>query len=37
VADRRYYEPSGHGAEARLGDRAERIRAIVRRTTEPND
>ncbi len=37
VTDRRYYEPSGHGAEARLGDRAERIRAIVRRMTKPND
>src|ERR1035441_842331 len=37
VADRRYYEPSGHGAEARLAERAERIRAIVHRTTKPND
>src|SRR6202522_341358 len=31
VADRTYYEPSGHGAEARIADRAERIRAILRR------
>jgi putative ATPase len=31
VADRTYYEPSGHGAEARIGERAERIRAILRR------
>ena len=43
VADRRYYQPSGHGAEARLAERAERIRAIVHqaerpsRTTKPND
>ncbi len=29
VADRRYYEPSGHGLEARVGERAERIRAIL--------
>src|ERR1700689_4710009 len=32
VADRTYYEPSGHGAEARIAERAERIRAILRRT-----
>src|SRR6202050_3537514 len=31
VADRTYYEPSGHGAEARIAERAERIRAILRR------
>ncbi len=29
VADRRYYEPSGHGAEARYAERSERIRAIL--------
>jgi putative ATPase len=29
VADRTYYEPSGHGLEARVGERAERIRAIL--------
>ena len=29
VAGRRYYEPSGHGAEARYADRNERIRAIL--------
>jgi len=31
VADRTYYEPSGHGAEARIAERAERIRAVLRR------
>ena len=31
VADRTYYEPSGHGAEARIAERTERIRAILRR------
>src|SRR6204780_2375505 len=31
VADRTYYEPSGHGVEARIAERAERIRAILRR------
>jgi len=31
VADRTYYEPSGHGMEARFGERAARIRAILRR------
>src|SRR5271154_4307875 len=31
VADRIYYEPSGHGQEARIAERAERIRAILRR------
>ncbi|MDQ2810746.1 MAG: replication-associated recombination protein A [Actinomycetota bacterium] len=30
VADRTYYEPSGHGAEARVAERAERIRGILR-------
>jgi putative ATPase len=29
VAGRRYYEPSGHGTEARYADRNERIRAIL--------
>ena len=29
VAGRRYYEPSGHGLEARVAERAERIRAIL--------
>jgi putative ATPase len=31
VADRTYYEPSGHGLEARIAERAERIRAILRK------
>jgi putative ATPase len=31
VADRTYYEPTGHGAEARYAERAERIRAVLRR------
>src|SRR3984957_18058703 len=31
VADRIYYEPSGHGQEARVAERAARIRAILRR------
>jgi putative ATPase len=31
VADRVYYEPSGHGNEARVAERASRIRAILRR------
>ena len=30
VADRTYYEPSGHGQEARAAERAGRIRAILR-------
>src|ERR1700736_4752402 len=30
VADRRYYEPSRHGLEARVAERAERIRAILK-------
>jgi putative ATPase len=29
VADRRYYEPTQHGAEARYAERAERIRAAL--------
>jgi hypothetical protein len=32
VADRRYYEPSQHGLEARIAERAERIRAILDKT-----
>ena len=35
VADRTYYEPSGHGAEARYRERSERIRAILGRGQEP--
>jgi putative ATPase len=31
VADRVYYEPSGHGNEARVAERASKIRAILRR------
>jgi putative ATPase len=31
VAERRYYEPSRHGLEARVAERAERIRAILGR------
>jgi putative ATPase len=34
VADRTYYEPSGHGAEARYAERSERIRAILGRRGE---
>jgi putative ATPase len=30
LADRRYYQPSGRGAEASLAERAERLRSIVR-------
>ena len=30
VADREYYTPSGHGDEAAIGERLERIRAILR-------
>ncbi len=37
VADRRYYEPSGRGAEARYAERSERIRAILARRREPGD
>jgi len=29
VADRTYYEPSEHGLEARVAERARRIRAIL--------
>jgi putative ATPase len=35
VADRTYYEPSGHGAEARFRERSERIRAILGRGDVP--
>jgi putative ATPase len=31
VADRTYYEPSRHGLEARVAERAERIKAILKR------
>jgi putative ATPase len=34
VADRIYYEPSGHGQEARVAERAGRIRAILRKKPE---
>ena len=34
VADRIYYEPSGHGQEARVAERAARIRAILRREND---
>ena len=34
VADRIYYEPSGHGQEARVAERAGRIRAILRKTNK---
>jgi putative ATPase len=36
VADRIYYEPSGHGQEARVAERAGRIRAILRRKSNSN-
>ena len=35
VADRIYYEPSGHGLEARLAERAERIRAVLKKKEQP--
>jgi putative ATPase len=34
VSDRVYYEPSGHGLEARIAERAERIRAVLRKNPE---
>jgi hypothetical protein len=34
VADRIYYEPSGHGQEARVAERAGRIRAILRKEND---
>src|SRR5580692_11472200 len=37
VAGRTYYEPSSHGMEARFSERAERIRAILRRAKNTND
>src|SRR5215471_12577309 len=33
VADRRYYEPSRHGLEARVAERAGRIQAILRKSS----
>jgi putative ATPase len=35
VADRIYYEPSGHGQEARVAERAGRIRAILQKRNNP--
>ena len=35
IAGRRYYEPTGHGAEARYADRAERIRDILDGSDRP--
>ena len=35
VANRTYYEPSGHGLEARIAERAERIRAILKQGRGP--
>jgi putative ATPase len=35
VADRRYYEPSQHGTEARYADRSQRIRAALGKPDEP--
>jgi putative ATPase len=35
VADRTYYEPSGHGLEARIAERAERIRAVLKKKEQP--
>ncbi len=37
VADRTYYEPSGHGAEARYAERSERIRARLRKPRDPDE
>jgi putative ATPase len=37
VAERRYYEPSRHGLEARVAERAERIRAILGRADGRRD
>jgi putative ATPase len=37
VADRIYYEPSGHGQEARVAERAGRIRAILRRKSNSKE
>jgi putative ATPase len=35
IAERRYYEPSRHGTEARYAERSERIRSILGRRPEP--
>jgi putative ATPase len=35
IAERRYYEPSRHGTEARYAERSERIRSILDRRGEP--
>ena len=37
VADRIYYEPSGHGQEARVAERAGRIRAILRKPSNASN
>jgi putative ATPase len=37
VSDRTYYEPSGHGLEARIAERAERIRAVLRKNPEEKE
>jgi putative ATPase len=37
VADRKYYEPSRHGLEARVAERAERIRAILDQAGRGNE
>ena len=36
IAGRRYYEPTQHGAEARYAERAERIRAVLGKPSEPD-
>jgi putative ATPase len=35
LVGRRYYEPTTHGAEARVAERSERIRSILRGGTDP--
>jgi putative ATPase len=37
LAGREYYQPSGHGAEARYAERAERIRAILAQAREAGE
>jgi putative ATPase len=37
VSDRIYYEPSGHGLEARIAERAERIRAVLRKNPKEKE
>jgi putative ATPase len=37
LAGREYYQPSGHGAEARYAERAERIRAILAQADEAGE